>query len=231
MPSNTSSLQKGIYIFPEFSPGALFCFSTRDFEASKDLPFFLDAIGIPRNRFCTLEQVHGDRIIHVSSSRASSVPEADGMVTKERGLALVIRTADCLPVFFLDPDTPAVGICHAGWRGAKQGIALRTLETFQRSFQSNPGRLRVALGPSICPACYEVGGEFQEYFPGFVHRKGTSHFLDLKGAVRQQLTRGGVRPESIQDSSLCTACSSDRFFSARKEGIQTGRFLSSVVLK
>lgn len=157
--------------------------------------------------------------------------EADGLVTRERNLALVIRTADCAPVFFFDSKLPAVGICHAGWRGAKKGIVRRMIERFQKEFGSPSASLWVALGPTICSACYEVGKEFEEHFPGEIERRQGKYFFDLRGTVRKQLAEAGIREDSISSSHFCTACSVDRFFSARREGNETGRLLSAIVLK
>lgn len=223
-----------IDILPQFLPGAVCCFSTREFEASRDIPHFLDSIGAPRNRFVTVEQVHGDRVIRAGGDcplEKGQLPEADGIVTDERNLALVIRSADCVPVFIFDPDTPAVGICHAGWRGTKKGIVPRTLEMLSRSFGSRVRSMKAAMGPAICLDCYEVGGEFNDYFPGFVHFREKKHFFDLRGAVRNELAQGGLAPEAIWDSTRCTSCSVDQFYSARKEGVQTGRLISAAFLK
>ena len=110
----TQTLQKGIFVFPDFQPETLFCFSSREFDASKDLPAFLEAIGVSQNRHVTIEQVHGDKVWIASTEGTSARPEADSLVTDEKGLALVIRTADCIPIFFLAPQTPAIGLCHAG---------------------------------------------------------------------------------------------------------------------
>lgn len=219
----------GIYQFNPFLPAAFAAFGTRKFEASKDFPLFLKSVGTVPDQFCTVKQVHGDRVLWVGGP--SKVEEADGLVTGERGLALVIWTADCAPLFFLDPEAPAVGLCHAGWRGAKSGIVSQTVEMLWKRFGSEPSRLRVAIGPALRESCYEVGKEFENYFPGFVRQEGLRFFFDLVGAVKKELIRAEVPENSITDSGLCTACSVDQFFSARREGSGTGRFLSAIVLK
>ena len=224
-------LQKGIFVFPEFLPHAVASFSSRDFDASKDIPSFLQAIGIRPDRFSTLQQIHGDEVHHASLKNNVPIHKADGLMTGDLDLALVIHTADCLPVFFFDPLAPAVGICHAGWKGTQKGIIFRMIECFKRLFDSKPGSMPIALGPCICKNCYEVGPEFKDYFPNFVHAKDKKYFFDLSGIVKKQLTDNGVRPDLIFDSALCTACSLDQFFSVRKEGVHTGRLISTVVLK
>lgn len=222
------SLKSGIYLFPEFAPEATAAFSGREFEASRDLSVFLESLRVKRDHFCSLKQVHGDQII-VASGPLMEV-EGDGLVTREPNLALIIRTADCAPVFFFDGRSQAVGICHAGWRGAKKGIIFRMIETLKREFSSDPVFLQVGIGPAICDRCYEVGQEFEEYFPGWVKHQQEGFFFDLVGTVKKQLTLAGVPKDSVKDSGLCTSCSMDRFFSARREGATAGRLLSAMVL-
>ncbi len=231
MSGEVIAVRTGIYSFPDFLPGAQFYFSTREFNASTDLPFFLTAIGVRDGRYATLEQVHGNRVVAVSSGEPGPIPDADGLVTDENELALVIRTADCVPVFFFDPAHRSIGLVHAGWRGAQKKILSEAVELLRRKYQSEPRRLRVAMGPSICPRCYEVGEEFRDYFPSFVEQRSGRNFFNLRGALKQELAQKGVKPGAIIKSDFCTACSVNQFFSARKEGTQTGRLISAAVLK
>lgn len=221
--------QKGIYLFPEFLPKALAAFSGREFDASKDRFRFLSSLGETGDEFCELEQVHDARVI--VASRSLQGEEADGLVTRVPHLPLIVRTADCASVFFYDPKVPAVGIAHAGWRGAKAGIMGRMLETFRREFGTEPASLCVAFGPAICPKCYEVGEEFENYFPGWVEVRGGRHYFNLTGYLKQELKVRGIPSQAIYDSGRCTACAVNEFFSARREGQDTGRMISAIMLK
>ena len=225
------TFQKGIFLFPSFSPRVLASFSSRDFDASRDLRFFLKSLGVPSERFFTLHQIHGNEIAVASGPGTEAGLDADGVMTEEKNLALLIRTADCVPVFLFDPDRPAVGLVHVGWRGAQKQIIGRAIEKFRQAFGTKPSRLQAALGPSIRKSCYEVGSEFLDYFPGFVEEKKEKNLFDLAGFVKQELLRAGISESSLTDSEICTACSTDRFFSARREGQNTGRFLSAIMLK
>ena len=225
------TFQKGIFVFPSFSPRVLATFSSRDFDASRDLHFFLKSLGVPSGRFFTPHQIHGDEIALASGPGTEPGLDADGVVTEEKNLTLLIRTADCMPVFLFDPDRPAVGLVHAGWRGAQKKIVGRAIEKFRQAFGTEPSQLQAALGPSIRKSCYEVGEEFFDFFPGWVERRNGKSWFDLAGLVKHELVQAGVLEHSIIDSELCTACSTDRFFSARREGQNTGRFLSAIMLK
>ncbi len=225
-----SSLTNGIYTFPEFAPHALAAFSSREFEASRDLLLFLGTFQADVQGYATAKQVHGDKIVLASRPIEEEQIEADGLVTDKRNLALVIRTADCVPVFFLGSKVPVAGLAHAGWRGTEKGIVARMIEVLYRYYDVLPGSLRVALGPAIRESCYEVGEEFTDYFPGFVRKRDSKYHCDLIGVIKKQLTGMGVPESSITDSGLCTVCS-DQFYSARREGPDAGRFLSAVMLK
>lgn len=229
---NTAScfFRKGIFTFPHFEP-ALAAFSSRDYDAAKDIPFFLKSLGLDERSFFTVKQVHGDRIFRASSQEKNDTPEADAVITNERSFTLIIRTADCLPVFFLDPLNRAIGLAHAGWRGVQKQILKKTLEAMIRDYDSDPSKLQIAFGPCIRRCCYEVGNEFFEYFPGSVQKKGGRNYFDLAGEAFHQLEEAGVPKGAVTDCGLCTACSTDRFFSARREGPHTGRLLSGLMLK
>lgn len=219
----------GIYLLQEFLPGALATFSGREYDASKNLGEFLEALGLKQDQFCTIEQVHEDEVILASS--ACQGVKADALITREKNLPVLIRTADCIPLFIYDPQTPAVGICHSGWKGTRKGIVMKTIRTMKEHFGSNPASLFVGIGPSIRESCYEVGQEFKDYFPEHVRRNGPKYFCDLIRVVKNQLAESGVKEDKIVDSNICTVCSVDRFFSARKEGQMTGRFISMIMLK
>ncbi|OGX28507.1 MAG: hypothetical protein A3B78_00190 [Omnitrophica WOR_2 bacterium RIFCSPHIGHO2_02_FULL_67_20] len=178
------------------------------------------------------EQVHGSSVAVVGSRRGRSpIPGADALVTNVPGVALLVRTADCLPVFFADPARRAVGLAHAGWRGLAAGLPARVVAAMRRAYRTPPGELAVAIGPAIRACCYEVGPEFEARFGPFVQTRGSRRTCDLIGAAVEQLRRCGVRPERIVDSRACTACDTQRWFSLRREGPSTGRLTSMIVVR
>lgn len=180
-----------------------------------------------------VRQVHGDRII-VADGRyprgKGSLGEADGLMTKVPYLPLAIRTADCLPVFMFDAGQEGIGLIHAGWRGMRKNILGQAVGLMERQWRSNPGDIRVALGPAIRPCCYEVGGEFLEYFPGECVSRGGRHYLDLPKAGQNQLTAFGVHRENIFDCGICTCCDRN-YFSNRRDGKDAGRMISLMVMR
>jgi YfiH family protein len=142
----------------------------------------------------------------------------DGLWSNEPGRAMLLLTADCMPIALArtDGETPAVGILHVGWRGLLAGIVavgVRALEG-----QS----IAAAIGPSIGPCCYEVGEEvatpFREAFGDDVLRGDN---LDLWTAAERALRAAGV--DRVDRADLCTSCHADRFFSHRRDHGRTGR--------
>jgi len=143
----------------------------------------------------------------------------------------VIRTADCLPIFLLDPQRRAVGIAHAGWRGLAAGLLLRLVTAFRHVYHSRPVELRAAIGPAIRSCCYEVGPEFETRFGSFVQVSSGRRTCDLIGVAIRQLRRAGLTPSRMVDSGQCTFCSSSPWYSIRREGQDTGRLLSFIAIR
>lgn len=155
----------------------------------------------------------------------------DALLTSVPRLALLVCSADCLPVFFTDTSRGVVGIAHAGWRGLAMNILARMIAAFHHVYHSRPDDLNVAIGPSIRSCCYEVGPEFAERFGAFVRVQNSRRTCDLIGVAMNQLTRCGVRPTRIVDSQHCTACEPARWYSLRREGQAAGRMTSLIMLK
>ncbi|MBI4343127.1 MAG: peptidoglycan editing factor PgeF [Candidatus Omnitrophica bacterium] len=191
-------------------------------------------LGRFRVRACAeAEQVHGAGIAVVTEAAAAAAPVAgcDALVTGAAGVALRIRTADCLPIFFLDPVRSVVGLAHAGWRGLAASLPARMVGALRHVFHSEPGALQVAIGPSIRPCCYEVGPEFAERFGPFVQERDGRRTCDLIGVAVEQLRRCGVRADRIVEARRCTACETSEWFSLRREGRETGRLTSFIMLR
>lgn len=164
--------------------------------------------------------------------------EIDGLITNEPGLILCTSFADCVPLYFVDPKKQAIGLAHSGWRGTVNRMGARMIEEMNHQFGSNPGDLLVAVGPSICVDCYEVGedvaGEFQKAFPDtVVLQKGKQegkYQLDLWKANEQLLLDAGIRKEHLEITDLCTCCNPELLFSHRASHGQRGNLCAFLEL-
>ncbi|MBE3124274.1 MAG: laccase domain-containing protein [Acidobacteria bacterium] len=121
------------------------------FAASRDL------------RPVIMRQVHSDTVHRLDEAPAGKL-DGDALMTNAPGLLLVIRTADCLPVFLVDAKNRAAAAVHCGWRGTEKRILEKAAEAMGRAYGSEPGAMLAALGPCIGSACYEVGPEVREGF-------------------------------------------------------------------
>jgi len=161
-----------------------------------------------------LRQVHSARVLMIGEIPPAP-PQADATATNRPGLALVVKTADCLPLFLVDPEHQAVAAVHAGWRGTARRIAAGAVETMTRAFGTRPASLLAALGPCIGGSCYEVGEDvialfFRDSssaapFSAIAGRPG-KYLFDLRAANRAQLETAGLTAANIHDSGACTHC-------------------------
>ena len=186
-------------------------------------------------RLASVRQIHSDRLRSLKSDASATPhpdrPEADGLLTSRAGHLLGIRTADCLPLLYVDRGRRAVAAVHAGWRGTAKGIAARAVERIWKEFGSPPGDLEVVIGPGIGPCCYEVGSEVADQFDASAVRTRRKPHLDLPRANRSQLIQAGVKESRIWSADMCTVCEAGRFYSYRREGRQAGRMLAVIGIR
>ncbi len=183
-------------------------------------------------RFVLGNQQHTDNVLHVDGSYAKKDIldpvdyVADGLITREPELALVIFTADCVPVLLQGPGV--VAAVHAGWRGTAKRIVQKAV----REMDCDPRSIRAFIGPSIGVCCYEVGDEVRQAMTDAMGREAQPFFrgrnIDLKGLNRRQLELAGV--EQIEVSPVCTYCSHDRYWSHRYTAGNRGTQAGVIVL-
>jgi len=178
-----------------------------------------------------LEQVHGGAVAVVTEAADRVLAGYDGAVTDQPSVTLTVRSADCLTILAYDPVRRAVGVAHAGWRGVKAAIPSRLVATLQQAFQSRPGDLQVAIGPAIGRCCYEVGPEFEPWFPGHVVRQAGGYRLNLAAAATAQLAGAGVPTPHIVPAPCCTACTPALCHSYRRDGASAGRLVAWLAIR
>ena len=168
-------------------------------------------IGDVARRLVSLRQVHGTRIlVHTGGWEGwLRAEEADGHIAAEKGIALAVGIADCVPVFIAHPSG-VVALLHSGWRGTAAHITTEAISALAR-YGLAPDELAIHLGPAICGRCYEVSAEVREQLTGQpATRPGQ---VDLRSLIAEHATETGV--QKITVSSFCTRCDNDRFFSHR----------------
>jgi hypothetical protein len=186
-------------------------------------------------------QVHGAASAVVAAgARPSAVAKltADALMTASAGVALGVYVADCVPALVADARTGACAAVHAGWRGTVAGVLPAALDRMMAELGARAADLRIAIGPSIGPCCFEVGPEVvaavEAAFPGaraagaIIERAPRPH-VDLWLLNRMAAESRGVAPASIDVAALCTSCDRARFFSYRRDHGQTGQLAAFIV--
>jgi YfiH family protein len=160
----------------------------------------------------------------------------DAVITSLKDVCVSIKTADCVPLLLYDPKQQVIAAIHAGWRGTMQMIVIRTIEKMMEEFATVPSDLFAGIGPSISPDVYEVGEEvWRRFDPEFYLQTNPvnveKRLLDLRNANNQQLITAGVPPDQIEIAGICTFSDPDHFFSARRDGIKTGRMATGIMMR
>ncbi len=191
----------------------------------------LSVFDMTPDRATTAWLVHGKTVAVMTHADAGNYRQGmDVIITRERGLALTMRFADCVPIIFFDPVQHAIGLAHAGWRGVAENVIAAAVSALRSNFGSNPRDLWAGIGPCISADRYRVGQEVIDlvtpacppHAPIVQRRPDGSLHLDLNAAVVSQLQACGV--ENIEDSAICTASNTAEWFSHRAENGKTGRF-------
>jgi len=162
-------------------------------------------------RLATARQVHGDRVLLHGTGWEGWLRggDADGHLALERGTAMAVSVADCVPVF-LAHASGAVALLHSGWRGTAARIVERAIELLEmRGIPS--AELLLHVGPAICGDCYEVSPDVYRQVTRQDVAQPTT--VDLRSVIVDQARLRGVRRISV--SASCTRCDNDRFFSHR----------------
>ena len=170
------------------------------FSQRENLPGWLRISGLPAG-LVSAEQVHGAGVAKVGQADVGKViPRVDALISGESDLTLVVRVADCGPVWLHCGKTGSIGLVHSGRKGTELGIVPATIRAMKKEFGADPAEMLGLLGPCIRPPHYEV---------------------DFASEIVRQMKAEGVG--EIVDSSLCTASEPQRFYSYRREKGQTGR--------
>lgn len=181
----------------------------------------------------TTKQIHGTDIVFLEKVDPNHIYEADAFLTGKRGIACLVRTADCLPLLLYDPVVQIVGAVHAGWRGVASHIVKSTIAKFVEA-ESKPQNIIAAIGPHIRQNCYEVGGELLDIFAGggwatggLIKFKGGSAYFSLTRAVLNELKGSGLKDSNIEIIQQCTYCNPD-FHSYRRDSYDKGRQINYI---
>lgn len=183
-------------------------------------------------------QTHTNCVADITAIPDDEIKETDALVTDKAGICLCVQTADCVPILLFDPVKNVIGAVHAGWRGTVKKIAEIAVQKMTTNYGTSPKNIIAAIGPSISPEIYEVGDEVVDEVTKAISNyertlfktdTGKYHF-NLWEANRLILMETGIQPKNIEVLGECSFTETEKYFSARKEGIETGRMVSGIMI-
>lgn len=183
-----------------------------------------EEIGVPLARS---SQVHGDEVVLVDApTPLGQAPTADALVTTTRGLGLMVRVADCVPVVLADIEAGVVGAVHSGRPGMALDVATRAVEVMRAQ---GAATIVAWLGPHVCGSCYEVPEQMRAEVTAtvpeaYAETSWGTPALDVGAGVRAQLERAGVE---VVEAAGCTR-EEQGLHSYRRDGAAAGRFAGLV---
>ncbi|OGY18449.1 MAG: hypothetical protein A2900_03700 [Candidatus Chisholmbacteria bacterium RIFCSPLOWO2_01_FULL_50_28] len=198
---------------------------------------FFKSLETDSGKIVEAQQVHKTNVVRVGKRQGGNIiPDADGMITNDHEVVLMLRVADCIPIFLFDPENTAIGLVHSGWKGTMGKIVLVAIQRMMLEFKTNPARLLVALGPSIGKCCNiwkdpPLQLQLPEWSP-FIRQTANQYALDLPGFVNETARNAGVKQANIEVSSACTVMDQSLFsFKRSKETTEPeGRFAAVIGL-
>lgn len=224
-------------------PNISHCFTTRHGGLNlSDIPFL-------NCTTYTLKQVHGNKTYNLKSVGLNNenfieLGEYDSIVTSIQGVAVGVKTADCVPILLTDKEGKCVGAIHAGWRSQATGIIKNTISVFRNEYEIDPANIIAVIGPSISVLNYEVDPSFISEFNALIEpaivkeatflKRGLHLFplpagdlpfpttddkfhFDLKLMAKLLLIKEGVRRQNIETLPQCTYGDAENFVSYRRE--------------
>jgi YfiH family protein len=177
-------------------------------------------------------QTHSTDVVFIDRPKSY---QGDAAITKTRGCALGVLTADCAPILLADRDQPLIAALHAGWRGAVAGICDKAVQQLK---QYGGNRLVAAIGPAISLALYDVGQDMKSSCvekdrasASFFTPHGDKFRFDLCAYLQARLEQQGVEVDALPE---CTLGQPDKFFSHRynkqRNITDYGRQISAIAL-
>ena len=205
-------------------------FTTRDsgdmrkIQTVKD--FFKENEITPR-KIVLLEQIHSINVSVPDTLHLGDVEileESDGVITKEKGVAISVHTADCVPILFYDPVEYIIGASHHGWRGSVKNM-VKNMVTKMISLGSNPVNILMSIGPAIGMCCYTVDmdryilfmEEMERFEKHILKPHGGEFFLNLARLNYELALEAGLPRRNIDYFPFCTSCDGKRFYSYRRQ--------------
>jgi YfiH family protein len=203
-----------------------------DIRKEENLRKLIKTLGEKKNNFVQMNQEHGNRIVWVDNKDSgNTVDGTDALITHEKNLVLLVKTADCLPILLSDNNNNVIGVIHAGWRGLYSQIILMTINAMLDK-GSKQNSINVVIGPCIKSCCYKIDNKLKSQFnekfsdiydtSDYIFLKDKVMYMDILKLAKMQLIHAGVKPSRINELDICTM-DDTRFYSHRRQKGKGGR--------
>ena len=206
-------------------------------NVNKNLNYVAKKIGIEKRKLILMHQTHSNKVVEINKNNYKKKIVADAMITKMKGVALAVVTADCVPVIIYDKNNKIIGCVHAGWKGAFFDIIQKTIKKIKKINSNN--KLYACVGPCIGKKSYEVDNNFYKIFISkskknkiyFSHKNKMKKLFNLRKFVSDKLLRFKIEVDQIDRD---TFSEKSNFFSYRRsyklKQKDYGRCISSICM-
>jgi YfiH family protein len=197
---------------------------------NQEIDLLSKLLSLDKHNIIMLNQVHGDSILEFNApSKGNRVfPDADGMITTANKICLVIRSADCVPVFAFDVKQKVLGAAHSGWKGCSLNITRKLIEKMKSGFKSKANDIHIFILPSIGPDSYTVNMDVGSLFKNAITIKDNKIYLNLWNNIVESIIEEGISASNIHKAEICSFINNADFFSYRRGDI--GRNLNFAMI-
>lgn len=211
------------------------------YDVKKNRELLNKSFALP-NEPTWLEQVHSNEVVRLTLQNFQDSFQADATYTTEKGIVCCVMTADCVPILIRNAQSTWVAAVHAGWKGIANGILKKVLAVYLNEFDGDLNDLQIWIGPAISGNLYQVGQDVKDAFiqqdsilekaftANSIEKECDHYWLDSSKAAQLQLVEHGITEEQISTEDFCTYEDAERFFSYRRDGLDTGRMASLIWL-
>lgn len=220
-------MKKVLKGFSEKGDGSMYLFAENPSpENVANRKRFFEANNLGGRKIVVAKLVHGSNVQKVDARSEYFIPDTDALVTRTPEILLTLTGADCFPVYFEEKTAGIIGLAHCGWRGIIDGIIGKTISAIIE-MGGKAENIVLTIGPGICAKHFEIKEEalpsFSAYSEFILRDKNIR--VDLKGIIRKQADEAGIVSSNISDTNECTYCLDEKYFSYRRDKIESEKYL------
>lgn len=209
-------------------------------NVKKNISIALDKLKLTNKKIKFVKQIHSSKIINVNDDNFNKIHEGDGIITKNKNIALAILTADCVPIFIFDKKKKMICCLHSGWKGALYNIVEKGIKIFNKNKINNKDII-VIIGPCLSKKNFEVSLNFKNKFIKkdsrysfyFKCKNKKKDIFDMRGIINFQFKKLGVK--NLYNIRKDTYSNDSTFFSHRRathnKKLSTGRMINVISFK